>query len=41
VSTPAWVRRKVALSNPYEGRPSKMALEQEVHDEPQTGSLFE
>jgi cell division protein FtsZ len=41
VSTPAWVRRKVALSNPYEGRSSKMALEQEAHDEPKTGSLFE
>ncbi|MDR2894719.1 MAG: cell division protein FtsZ [Alistipes sp.] len=42
VNTPAWVRRKAELVNPYEGRPtSKASLEKESTKEPETGSLFE
>ncbi len=42
VSTPAWVRRKAKLTNPYEGRPAgKAILEKDDTPQPQTGSLFE
>ncbi|MDR2911771.1 MAG: cell division protein FtsZ [Alistipes sp.] len=48
VSTPAWVRRKASLANPYEGgRPSKTALKggddtvEEAVAAPQSNTLFE
>ena len=42
VNTPAWVRRKASLANPYEGRPSsKTSLEKEAPKEPEGGSLFD
>ncbi len=46
VSTPAWVRRKASLTNPYEGRPAKASLKGEVASEKeeaqkQSGSLFD
>jgi cell division protein FtsZ len=42
VNSPAWARRKVILSNPYEGRPvSKTALEKETPQETRSGNLFE
>jgi cell division protein FtsZ len=41
INTPAWVRRKATLANPYEGRPaSKTALEKDTPKEAETGSLF-
>jgi hypothetical protein len=42
INTPAWVRRKVALSNPYESRPgSKTVFEKETPQDSHTGNLFE
>jgi cell division protein FtsZ len=43
VNTPAWVRRKVKLENPHDGRHpgGKTALDKETPKEPTTGSLFE
>jgi cell division protein FtsZ len=41
INTPAWVRRKATLANPYEGRPaSKTSLEKDAPKEAETGSLF-
>ncbi|MDR1670977.1 MAG: cell division protein FtsZ [Alistipes sp.] len=42
-ATPAWVRHKVTLENPHEGRhsSSKTALEKEAPKEPITGTLFD
>jgi cell division protein FtsZ len=42
VDTPAWVRRKARLGDPYEARPSgKTSLEKEAPKERETGNLFE
>jgi cell division protein FtsZ len=42
VKTPAWVRRKATLANPYENRPaSKTSLEKDTPKGAETGSLFE
>lgn len=48
VATPAWVRNKAQLTNPYEGRPvgkasfkGEAAVEKEEAPEAQSGSLFD
>lgn len=37
-STPAWVRRKAKLTNPYEGRPAGKAALKDSHKEAASGA---